>query len=36
MALLRGLDESLISGRVLIDGVDIRTVPLDTLRKSLR
>ncbi|KAK7692905.1 hypothetical protein QCA50_004541 [Cerrena zonata] len=35
MALLRGLDESLISGRVLIDGIDIRTVPLGTLRKSL-
>lgn len=36
MALVRGMDQSLIGGRILLDGVDIATVPLPLLRNSLR
>ena len=36
LALLRGLDESLLSGRILIDGVDTRTISLKSLRQALR
>ncbi|CAL1707862.1 unnamed protein product [Somion occarium] len=35
LALLRALDESLTVGRILIDGIDTRSLPLGTLRKSL-
>lgn len=36
MALFRAMDQSLVSGRILLDGVDIATVPLALLRDSLR
>lgn len=36
LALLRGLDESLLSGRILVDGVDTRTISLKSLRQALR
>lgn len=36
MALLRAVNQSLMSGTILIDGVDIQTIPLRILRQSLR
>lgn len=36
MALFRAMDQSLVSGRILLDDVDIATVPLTLLRSSLR
>lgn len=36
MALFRAMDQSLVSGKILLDGVDISTVPLATLRNSIR
>jgi len=36
LALFRGLDDSLVSGQVTIDSVDIHTLPRSRLRKALR
>lgn len=36
LALFRALDQGLISGRIEIDGVDIATIPLESLRSSMR
>lgn len=35
MALFRGIDQSLMDGKVLIDGIDIAALSLETLRSSL-
>lgn len=35
MALFRTMDQSLVGGQILLDGVDIATVPLSLLRDSL-
>ncbi|KAJ7079446.1 P-loop containing nucleoside triphosphate hydrolase protein [Mycena belliarum] len=35
LSLFRGIDQHLVSGSILIDGVDISTVPLKTLRRSM-
>ena len=36
LAILSGVHPSLLGGRVLIDGVDLSTVPLATLRSRIR
>lgn len=36
LAIFRGIDQILVSGNILIDGVDITTVPLAELRDSMR
>ncbi|KAJ6522258.1 P-loop containing nucleoside triphosphate hydrolase protein [Mycena capillaripes] len=35
LALFRGIDQHLVSGKIVIDGVDISTVPLKDLRESM-
>lgn len=35
-ALFRTVEKSLVSGKILIDGVDIQTLPLKMVRESLR
>ncbi|KAJ7618244.1 P-loop containing nucleoside triphosphate hydrolase protein [Mycena polygramma] len=34
-AIFRGLDQSLMAGEILLNGVDTQTIPLNTLRESL-
>jgi ABC-type multidrug transport system fused ATPase/permease subunit len=36
MALFRAVDSSLMSGHVLLDGVDTQTMPLEKLRNAMR
>lgn len=36
MALFRAMDQSLVGGKILLDGVDTATVPLTLLRNSIR
>lgn len=36
LALLRALDASQVSGRITIDGIDVRTLPLGVLREATR
>jgi hypothetical protein len=36
MAIFRALDKSLLTGQILINGLDIQSIPLQTLRESLR
>jgi len=36
LALFRGLEPSLLTGSIVIDGVDSTAVPLERWRKSLR
>ncbi|KAJ7880551.1 ABC transporter type 1, transmembrane domain-containing protein [Mycena olivaceomarginata] len=35
LALFRGIDQDLITGKIAIDGVDIATIPLNQLRNSM-
>ncbi|KAF7360011.1 hypothetical protein MVEN_00728700 [Mycena venus] len=35
LALFRGIDQHLVTGKIIIDGVDISTVPLQRLRESM-
>ncbi|KAF7338983.1 hypothetical protein MVEN_01974500 [Mycena venus] len=35
LALFRGIDQHLVTGKIVIDGVDISTVPLKVLRESM-
>ncbi|KAF8312106.1 P-loop containing nucleoside triphosphate hydrolase protein [Clavulina sp. PMI_390] len=35
LALFRAMDQSFVGGRILLDGVDIATIPLDLLRNSI-
>ncbi|KAF8145129.1 P-loop containing nucleoside triphosphate hydrolase protein [Mycena galopus ATCC 62051] len=35
LALFRGIDQHLVSGKIVVDGVDISTVPLKDLRESM-
>ncbi|KAJ7092347.1 multidrug resistance-associated protein 1-like protein [Mycena belliarum] len=35
LAIFRGLDQSLVRGQVLVNSVDIQSIPLETLRESL-
>ncbi|KAJ7107813.1 P-loop containing nucleoside triphosphate hydrolase protein [Mycena epipterygia] len=35
LAIFRGLDQSLMAGQILVNGLDTQTIPLDTLRGSL-
>ncbi|KAJ7149444.1 P-loop containing nucleoside triphosphate hydrolase protein [Mycena crocata] len=35
LALFRGIDQHLVTGKIIIDGVDISTVPLKHLRESM-
>ncbi|KAF7344066.1 p-loop containing nucleoside triphosphate hydrolase protein [Mycena venus] len=35
LALFRGIDQHLVTGKIIIDGVDISTVPLKDLRESM-
>ncbi|KAJ7751884.1 P-loop containing nucleoside triphosphate hydrolase protein [Mycena maculata] len=35
LSLFRGIDQHLVTGRIVIDGVDISTVPLKKLRESM-
>ncbi|KAJ7653006.1 P-loop containing nucleoside triphosphate hydrolase protein [Mycena rosella] len=35
LSLFRGIDQHLVTGKIVIDGVDISTVPLKTLRESM-
>ncbi|KAJ7251690.1 P-loop containing nucleoside triphosphate hydrolase protein, partial [Mycena rebaudengoi] len=35
LALFRGIDQHLVTGNIIIDGVDISTVPLQQLRESM-
>ncbi|KAJ7924025.1 P-loop containing nucleoside triphosphate hydrolase protein [Mycena leptocephala] len=35
LALFRGIDQHLVTGKIAIDGVDIATVPLNQLRESM-
>ncbi|KAJ6536775.1 P-loop containing nucleoside triphosphate hydrolase protein, partial [Mycena vulgaris] len=36
LAIFRGLDQSLMAGQILVNGLDTQSIPLDTLRGSLR
>ncbi|KAJ7669754.1 hypothetical protein B0H17DRAFT_1141992 [Mycena rosella] len=36
LSLFRGIDQHFVTGKIVIDGVDISTVPLKTLRESMR
>ncbi|KAJ7215431.1 P-loop containing nucleoside triphosphate hydrolase protein [Mycena pura] len=36
LALFRGIDQHLVSGKIVIDGVDISTVPIKQIRESMR
>ncbi|KAJ7448600.1 P-loop containing nucleoside triphosphate hydrolase protein [Mycena galericulata] len=35
LALFRGIDQHLVTGKITIDGVDVATIPLNQLRKSM-
>ncbi|KAJ7664769.1 P-loop containing nucleoside triphosphate hydrolase protein [Mycena rosella] len=35
LSLFRGVDQHLVTGKIVIDGIDISTVPLKTLRESM-
>ncbi|KAJ7433880.1 P-loop containing nucleoside triphosphate hydrolase protein [Mycena galericulata] len=35
LAIFRGLNQSLMAGQILVNGVDTQTIPLETLRESL-
>ncbi|KAF8183862.1 P-loop containing nucleoside triphosphate hydrolase protein [Mycena galopus ATCC 62051] len=35
LAIFRGLEQSLMSGQILVNGLDTQTIPLDALRESL-
>ncbi|KAJ7164505.1 P-loop containing nucleoside triphosphate hydrolase protein [Mycena filopes] len=35
LALLRGIDQHLVTGKILIDGVDISTIPMHHVRESM-
>ncbi|KAJ7703885.1 P-loop containing nucleoside triphosphate hydrolase protein [Mycena rosella] len=35
LAIFRGLDQALMAGEILINGLDTQTIPLETLRQSL-